>query len=74
MGITFAVGGSNLTVPDFEEKMFAILPQIYPKDFVEIFVYNFIRFLDYAFCKFFNIQFHIQNFYKVMNELDPEDT
>ena len=38
MGTIFAVVGSNLTVVYFEEKMFAILPQIYPKDFVDFFI------------------------------------
>ena len=33
MGAFFADVGSNLMVAYFEEKMFAILPQIYPKDF-----------------------------------------
>ena len=37
MGTIFAVVGSNLTVAYFEEKMFAILPQIFPKDFVDFF-------------------------------------
>ena len=31
MGTIFAVVGSNLTVAYFEEKMFTIVPQIYPK-------------------------------------------
>ena len=33
----FAVAGSNSTVAYFEENKFAILPQIYPKDFVDLF-------------------------------------
>ena len=37
MGTIFAVVGSNLTVAYFEEKMFAILPQIFPKDLVDFF-------------------------------------
>ena len=71
MWITFPIVGSNLTVPYFEEKMFAILWQIYPKDFVEFFVYNYIWFLDNVFREWL-IQFDIQNFYKIMNELDPD--
>ena len=31
MGTIFAVVGSNRIVAYFEEKMFAILPRIYPK-------------------------------------------
>ena len=71
MGTIFAVVGSNLTVAYFEEKMFAILPQIYPKDFVDFFIRNYFRFLDDVFHKWL-IQFNIQDFYKIMNELDPD--
>ena len=46
MGTIFAVAGSNLTVTYFEVKMFALLPQIYPRDFVDYFVRNYFRFLD----------------------------
>ena len=70
MGTIFAVAGSNLTVAYFEEKMFAILPQIYPKDFVDFFISNYFQFLD-VFHKWL-IQFNIQDFYKIMNELDPD--
>ena len=44
MGTIFAVAGSNLTVAYFEEKMFAILPQIYPKDF---FAFSFATIFDF---------------------------
>ena len=37
METIFAVVGSNLTVAYFEVKMFALLPQIYPRDFVDLF-------------------------------------
>ena len=37
MKTIFAVVGSILTVAYFEEKLFAILPQIYPKDFADFF-------------------------------------
>ena len=50
--------------------MFAILPQIYPKDFVDFFISNYFQFLD-VFHKWL-IQFNIQDFYKIMNELDPD--
>ena len=71
MGTIFAIVGTNLTVAYFEEKMFAILPQIYPKDFADFFVCNYFRFLDDVFHKWL-IQFNIQDFYKIMNELDPD--
>ena len=67
----FAVVGSNLTVAYFEEKMFAILSQIYPKDFVDFFICNNFQFLDDVFHKWL-IQFNIQDFYKIMNELDQD--
>ena len=70
MGTIFAVLGSNLAVAYFEEKMFAILPRIYPKDFVDFFIRNYSRFLDDVFHKWL-IQFNIQDFYKIMNEFDP---
>ena len=37
MGTIFVVVGSNLTVAYFEVKMLALLPQIYPRDFVDCF-------------------------------------
>ena len=37
MGTLFVVVGSNLTVTYFEAKMFALLPQIYPGDFLDYF-------------------------------------
>ena len=46
MGTIFAVAESNLTVAYFEEKMFTILQQIYPEDFVDFFIRNYFRFLD----------------------------
>ena len=46
MGTIFVVVGGNLTVAYFEVKMFALLPQTYPRDFVDYFVRNYFRFLD----------------------------
>ena len=44
MGTIFAAVGSNLTVAYFEEKIFAVLPQIYPKDFV---TFSFATIFDF---------------------------
>ena len=66
MRIIFVVVGSNLRVAYFEEKMFAILPQIYPKDFVNFFIRNYFQFSDDVFHKWL-IKFNIQTFYKIMN-------
>ena len=70
MGTIFAVVGSNLTVAYFEVKMFALLPQIYPRDFVDYFARNYVRFLDDIFHTWL-INFDIEPFYKLINELDP---
>ena len=51
--------------------MFAILPQIYTRDFVDFFICNYFQFLDDVFHKWL-IQFNIQDFYKLKNELDPD--
>ena len=71
MGTIFAVVGSNLTVAYFEVKMFALLPQIYPRDFVDYFVRNHFRFLDDIFHTWL-INFDIKPFYNLINELDPD--
>ena len=49
MGTKFAVVGSNLVVVYEEVKMFALLPQLYPQDFVDFFIRNCLRFLDDVF-------------------------
>ena len=40
MGAKFIVVGSNLVVAYEEIKMFALLPQLYPQDFVDFFMRN----------------------------------
>ena len=71
MGTIFAVVGSNYSVAYFEVKMFALLPQIYTRDFVDYFVRNYFRFLDDIFHTWL-INFDIEPFYKLINELDPD--
>ena len=51
--------------------MFTLLPQIYPRDFVDYFVRNYFRFLDDIFHTWL-INFDIKPFYKLINELDPD--
>ena len=41
MRTIFAIDGSKLMVAYFEEKMFAILPEIYPNIFVHFFISNY---------------------------------
>ena len=71
METIFAVVGSNLTIAYFEVKMFALLPQIYPRDFVDYFVRNYVRFFDDIFHTWL-INFDIEPFYKLINKLDPD--
>ena len=49
--------------------MFVLFPQIYPRDFVDCFVRNCFRFLGYIF-RTLLINFDIEPFYKLINELD----
>ena len=46
MRTKFAVVGSNLVVAYKEIKLFALLPQVYPQDFVDFLFQNYFRFLD----------------------------
>ena len=71
MGTIFAVVSSNLTAASFEVKVSSLLPQIYRRDFVDYFVRNYFRFLDDIFHTWL-INFDIETFYKLINELDPD--
>ena len=51
MGTKFAVVGSNLVAAYKEIKLFALLPQVYPQDFVDFLLRNYFRFLDDIFHK-----------------------
>ena len=51
MGAKYAVGGSNLVLAYKEIKLFALLSQIYPQDFVGFLLRNYFRFLDDIFHK-----------------------
>ena len=69
MGTKFAVVVSNLVVTYKEVKMFALLPQLYPQDFVDVFICNYFRFLDDIFHKWLD-NFDIEPFYSMINNLD----
>ena len=71
MGTKFAVVGSNLVVAYEEVKMLALLPQLYPQDFVNFFIRNYFRFLDDVFHKWLD-NFDIEPFYSMINNLDPD--
>ena len=69
MGATFAVVGSNLVVAYKEIELFALLPQLYPQDFVDFLVRKYFRFLDGIFHKWLK-KFDIKQFYDLINSLD----
>ena len=71
MGTKFAVVGSNLFVACKEIKLFALLPQIYPQDFVDFLLRNYFRFLDDFFHKWLE-NFDIKQFYDLINSLDED--
>ena len=51
MKTEFAFVGSNLVVAYEEIKIFALLPQLYLKDFVDFFTRNYFWFIDNVFHK-----------------------
>ena len=71
MGTKFAVVGSNLVVAYKEIKLFALLPQVYPQDFVDFLLRNYVRFLDDIFHKWLE-NFDIKQFYDLINSLDED--
>ena len=71
MGTKFAVVGSNLVAAYKEIKLFALLPQVYPQDFVYFVLRNYFRFLDDIFQKRLE-NFDIEQFYDLINSLDED--
>ena len=71
IGTKFAVVGSNLVVAYKEIKLFALLPQIYPRDFVDFLLRNYFRFLDDIFHKWLE-NFDIKQFYDLISSLDED--
>ena len=69
MGTQFAVVGSNLVVVYKKIKLFALLPQAYPQDFVDFLLLNYFRFLDDIFHKWLG-NFDIKQFYDLINSRD----
>ena len=65
MGTKFAVVGSNLVVACEEVKIFALLPPLYPQDFVDVFIRNYFRFSEDVFDKWFD-NFDIEPFYSMI--------
>ena len=71
MGAKFAVVGSNLVVAYKEITLFALLPQVYPQDFVDLLLCNYFRFLDDIFHKWLE-NFARKKFYDLINSLDED--
>lgn len=71
MGTKAAVQCANLIVAYLEEKMFILLPTVYPHDFVAFIIFNYFRFLDDIFLKWLK-GFDIQHLYTIFDGLDPQ--
>ena len=71
MGTKFAVVGSNLVVAFEEIEMFALIPQLYPQDFVDFLIHNYFRFLDNIFHKRLE-NFDTEPLHNMINNLDPD--
>ena len=70
-GTKFAVVSSNLVVTYKDIRLFALLPQIYPKDFVDFLLRNHFRVLDDIFHKRLE-NFDIKQFYDLINSRDED--
>ena len=68
MGTKFAVVGSILVEAYKEIKLFALLPQVYPQNFVDFLLWNY---LDDIFHKWLE-NFDIKQFYDLINSLDED--
>ena len=65
----FSVVGNNLVVAYIKIKLFALLPEVYPQDFIDFLLQNYFRFLDGNFHKLFK-NFDIKQFYNLVNCLE----
>ena len=71
MGAPCMVVVSNLVVAFLEKRMFAILPQVFPLDFVDFFIRNYFRFIDDVIHKWLST-FDIDLFRQILNNLDED--
>ena len=71
MGTKSAVQCANLSVAYLEVKMFALLPTVYPADFVDFLIRNYFRFLDDLFHLWLEM-FDIRQFYEIFESLDED--
>ena len=70
-GTNFAVVGANLVVGFKEVKMFPLLTEIYPRNFVEWLITNYFRFLDDV-CHKWLKTFDLEMFSKALNGMDAD--
>ena len=70
-GTTFAVVGANLVVAYKEVHLFQLIPEIYPREYVEWFISNYFRFLDDV-CHKWLMNFDLEEFAKAINEMDKD--
>ena len=71
METKFAVVSSNLIVAYKKMKLFALFPQVYRQDFIDILLQNYFRFLDGIFNKWLE-KFDIKQSYDLINSLDED--
>ena len=71
MGTKFAVIGHNLIVAYKEIKLFALIPQVYPQDFGDFLLQNYVRFSDEIFHKWLENS-GITQFFDLINSLDED--
>ena len=71
MGTKYVVVGNNLVVAYKEIKLFALLHQVYPLDFVDVLLRNYFRFLGDIFHKSLE-NFAIKQFHDLINSLDKD--
>ena len=71
MGTIFAVVGSNLIIGYFEENCLLFYRRFIQRDLVVFFIRNYFQISDDVFHEQL-IQFNIQDFHKIMNELDSD--
>ena len=70
MGAPAMVVGSNLVVAFLEKRMFSILPQVFPRDFVDFFIRNYFRYIDDVIHQWLS-NFDINSLGEIFNDLDP---
>ena len=71
MGAPCMVVGSNLVVAYLEKRMFNMLPQVFPQDFVDFFIRNYFRFIDDVIHQWLS-HFDIELFRQILNDLDED--